>query len=96
MSRELYTRVDVVLGHFGKLGKSLGAAVTSYNSTVRSIETRVRPTGQKLAELGVRTDKNSEELTDTPQLEVFVAELPLHLDSEDHNVVERRLDAVNE
>ncbi len=96
LSRELYTRVDVVLGHFGKLGKALGTAVSSYNSTVRSIETRVRPTGQKLAELGVRTDKNENALTETPQLEVFVAELPLHLDSEEQYVVDRRLDAVNE
>lgn len=81
LSRELYTRVDVVFSHFNKLGKSLQGAVTNYNQTVRSIETRVHPTGQKLAELGVQTDKNVEHLTETPALDTFVTDLPPRLNA---------------
>ena len=81
LSRELYTRVDVVFAHFNKLGKSLQGAVSHYNQTVRSIDTRVRPTGQKLADLGVRTDKNDARLTDTPVLDPFIAEVPPQLNA---------------
>lgn len=81
LSRELYTRVDIVFSHFSKLGKSLQGAVSHYNQTVRSIETRVRPTGQKLADLGVRTDKNEQRLTDTPEIDSFVADVPPQLNA---------------
>jgi DNA recombination protein RmuC len=79
LSRELYTRVDVVFNHFNKLGKSLQGAVTNYNLTVRSIESRVRPTGAKLADLGMRTEKNEEQLTAIPELDPYIAEVPPQL-----------------
>lgn len=81
LSRELYTRVDVVFAHFNRLGKSLQGAVTNYNQTVRSIDTRVRPTGAKLAELGVRTEKNDDRLTETPELDPYIAEVPPQLNA---------------
>lgn len=81
LSRELYTRVDVVFSHVNKLGKSLQGAVSNYNQTVRSLESRVRPTGSRLAELGVRTDKNEEQLTQTPELDPFIAEIPPQLNA---------------
>lgn len=81
LSRELYTRVDIVFAHFNRLGKSLQGAVSHYNHTVRSIDTRVRPTGAKLAELGVRTEKNEDHLTDTPELDPYIAEVPPQLNA---------------
>ena len=76
LSQDMYSRLDTVLAHFASLGKSLGAAVSHYNSAVRSIETRLRPTGRALTDLGVRGVKNESELTQTPTLEVFASELP--------------------
>jgi DNA recombination protein RmuC len=81
LSRELYTRVDIVFSHFNKLGKSLQGAVSNYNQTARSLETRVRPTGLKLAELGVQTDKNVSDLTETPALESHVTDMPTQLNA---------------
>ena len=81
LSRELYTRVDIVFNHFNKLGKSLQGEVSNYNQTVRSLESRVRPTGQKLADLGVQTDKNIAQLTETPALDTFVTDLPPQLNA---------------
>jgi DNA recombination protein RmuC len=81
LSRELYTRVDIVFAHFNRLGKSLQGAVSHYNHTVRSIDTRVRPTGAKLAELGVRTEKNEDHLTETPELDPYIAEVPPQLNA---------------
>jgi DNA anti-recombination protein RmuC len=68
-----------VFNHFNKLGKSLQGAVTNYNLTVRSIESRVRPTGAKLADLGMRTEKNEEQLTAIPELDPYIAEVPPQL-----------------
>ncbi len=76
LSQEMYSRLDVVLGHIASLGKSLGAAVGHYNGAVRSIETRLRPTGRALTDLGVRGVKNESDLSATPSLEVFASELP--------------------
>jgi DNA recombination protein RmuC len=76
LSQEMYSRLDVVLGHIASLGKSLGAAVGHYNGAVRSIETRLRPTGRALTDLGVRGVKNESELSATPSLEVLASELP--------------------
>ncbi len=76
LSQEMYSRLDVVLGHIASLGKSLGSAVGHYNGAVRSIDTRLRPTGRALTDLGVRGVKNESELVPTPPLEVFASELP--------------------
>ena len=76
LSRDLYSRLDVVLGHLASLGKSLNSSVGHYNSAVRSVDARLRPTGRALTALGVRGSKNESALTDTPVLEVFASELP--------------------
>jgi DNA recombination protein RmuC len=81
LSRELYTRVDVVFSHFNKLGKSIQSAVANYNLTARSLDSRVRPTGQKLADLGVHTDKNLSHLTETPELESHISDIPPQLNA---------------
>jgi DNA recombination protein RmuC len=56
LGRELYNRLATLGEHVGKLGSSLGAAVTAYNKAVGSLEARVLVSARKLAELGVSDD----------------------------------------
>jgi DNA recombination protein RmuC len=56
LARELYSRLATLGDHVGKLGSSLGSAVTSYNRAVGSLEARVLVSARKLAELGVSGD----------------------------------------
>jgi DNA recombination protein RmuC len=53
LGRELYDRLGVLGKHFDKIGRALTTAVSAYNETVGSIESRVFPTARKLRELGV-------------------------------------------
>jgi len=54
---ELYERIGSVLAHISRLGASLGTAVSTYNTMLGSLETRVISTTRKMGELGARTDK---------------------------------------
>lgn len=56
LGRELYGRMGILADHIGKIGKSLGDSVRSYNEAVASLETRVLVTGRKFRELGGLTD----------------------------------------
>ncbi|MGH3418897.1 MAG: DNA recombination protein RmuC, partial [Streptosporangiaceae bacterium] len=40
-------------GHVDRLGRALAKAVSTYNQTVGSLESRVLPSARKLSELGV-------------------------------------------
>ncbi len=51
--KQLYARLGTLGEHVDKLGRSLNRAVTDYNSTVGSLETRVLVQARKLAELKV-------------------------------------------
>ena len=53
LARELYQRLSTMGGHIDKLGRSLGSAVTSYNHTVSSLESRVLVTARRMSELKV-------------------------------------------
>ncbi|WP_434742896.1 DNA recombination protein RmuC [Micromonospora sp. SH-82] len=53
LARELYGRLSTLGDHVGRLGSSLGSAVTAYNRAVGSLEARVLVSARKLAELGV-------------------------------------------
>jgi DNA recombination protein RmuC len=53
LARELYGRLSTLGDHVGKLGASLGAAVTAYNRAGGSLESRVLVSARKLAEMGV-------------------------------------------
>ena len=53
LGRELYDRISGLGKHVDGLGKALTNAVSSYNRTVGSLETRVLVSARKLNELGV-------------------------------------------
>ncbi|GIJ77384.1 DNA recombination protein RmuC [Micromonospora phaseoli] len=66
LARELYGRLSTLGDHVGKLGASLGGAVTAYNRALGSLEARVLVSARKLAELGV----SDQELTTPGQVEL--------------------------
>lgn len=53
LGRELHARLSVMGGHLDKLGRSLSAAVSSYNRTVGSLESRVLVSARRFTELEV-------------------------------------------
>jgi DNA recombination protein RmuC len=53
LGRELHLRLATMGSHVAKLGKAIGGAVDAYNSTVRSLESRVLVTARRFVELEV-------------------------------------------
>jgi len=53
LGRELYERLGTLGGHIDKVGRSLSSAVSSYNSAVASLETRVLVSARRMSDLGV-------------------------------------------
>jgi DNA recombination protein RmuC len=53
LGRELYDRISSMGNHVDSLGKALTNAVTAYNRTVGSLESRVLVSARKLNQLGV-------------------------------------------
>ncbi|HPU38455.1 MAG TPA: DNA recombination protein RmuC [Microthrixaceae bacterium] len=56
--RELHDRLSVFVGHLDKAGASLGRAVSSYNSAVGSLESRVLPQARRFQDLGAGSGKD--------------------------------------
>lgn len=65
---QLYRRLSTMGAHLDKLGRSLGTAVESFNSTVGSIEGRVLVTARRLAELSVVDPGTDGELDEPGQI----------------------------
>ncbi|WP_300008581.1 DNA recombination protein RmuC [Pseudonocardia sp.] len=57
LGKELHGRLATMGTHVAKLGRSLDAAVGSYNQTVSSLEARVLVTARKLTDLKVADDE---------------------------------------
>ncbi len=57
LGAELHERLGTMGNHFDRVGRSLGAAVKAYNSTVGSLESRVMVTARRFGELSVTKDE---------------------------------------
>ena len=57
LGRELHERLGTLGSHLERVGRSLGAAVTSYNQAVGSLETRVLVSARKLNDLEVTDEE---------------------------------------
>ncbi|HEU5270301.1 MAG TPA: DNA recombination protein RmuC [Jatrophihabitans sp.] len=68
LGRQLYRRLSTMGAHLDKLGRSLGAAVESFNGTVGSLEGRVLVTARRLAELSVVDTRTDGELGEPGQI----------------------------
>lgn len=62
LGAELYDRIRVFAEHMAKVGKGLSTAVTAYNSSIGSVETRVLSAARKLKELGAAVGEDIDEL----------------------------------
>jgi DNA recombination protein RmuC len=73
LGEDLYRRLAVFGEHLGKLGKSLGSSVDSFNKAVGSLEQQVLPAARRFPELGLRVQRDLEviepvdSLTRTPR-----------------------------
>ena len=59
LGEDLYDRLATFGEHLGKLGRSLGSSVDSYNKAVRSFDTRLLPGARKFSEMGIRIKKEA-------------------------------------
>lgn len=75
--KDLYDRIVTLMGHFNRLGSTLESAVTAYNATVGSLESRMLVTARRIAELGARSDK---ELPDPEHIDTRPRELTMFED----------------
>ncbi|MDP9085077.1 MAG: DNA recombination protein RmuC [Pseudomonadota bacterium] len=60
LGEDLYKRLAVFAEHLGKLGKSLGSSVDSFNKAVGSLEQQVLPAARRFPELGMRVNREIE------------------------------------
>jgi DNA recombination protein RmuC len=65
VGRELHERIGTMSSHLGKLGRSLDTAVTAYNQTVGSWESRVLVAARRFEDLDATDDR----LTGPPSVE---------------------------
>ncbi|HEY3397752.1 MAG TPA: DNA recombination protein RmuC [Armatimonadota bacterium] len=73
-SQELFNRLSVFVGHFGRIGKGLQDAENAYNSAVGSYQSRILPQGRKVVELGGAA--RQAELAELDPVQVVLRELP--------------------
>jgi DNA recombination protein RmuC len=62
LGEDVYKRLAVFGEHLGRLGKSLGSSVDSFNKAVGSLEQQVLPAARRFPELGLRTNREIEPL----------------------------------
>ena len=82
LGEDVYKRLAVFGEHLGRLGKSLGGSVESFNKAVGSLEQQVLPAARRFPELGLRVNRDIEpveavaSLARTPQGSAVAAEAP--------------------
>jgi DNA recombination protein RmuC len=60
LGEDVYKRLAVFGEHLGRLGKSLGSSVDSFNKAVGSLEQQVLPAARRFPELGLRVGRELE------------------------------------
>jgi DNA recombination protein RmuC len=60
LGEELYKRLSVFGEHLGRVGKSLGASVDSFNRAIGSLEQQVLPAARRFPQLGLRISREIE------------------------------------
>jgi DNA recombination protein RmuC len=68
LAEDLYKRLAKFGEHMAKIGRSLGLSVDAYNSAVGSLERQVLPGARKFTELGLRPEREIEEITPVEKL----------------------------
>jgi len=62
LGAEIYRRLSVFASHLGRAGGALDRAVEAYNSAVGSLERQVLPSARRFTELGLKSDRELEQL----------------------------------
>jgi DNA recombination protein RmuC len=68
LAEDLYKRLTKFTEHVSRLGRSLGQSVDAYNSAVGSLERQVLPGARKFTELGLRPEREIEEIAPVEKL----------------------------
>jgi DNA recombination protein RmuC len=68
LAEDLYKRLAKFGEHMAKIGRSLGLSVDAYNSAVGSLERQVLPGARKFTELGLRPEREIEEIVPVEKL----------------------------
>jgi len=89
LGEDVYKRLAVFGEHLGKLGKSLGSSVDSFNRAVGSLEQQVLPAARRFPELGLRVNREIE------PIEPVSALTRIPRDAEPHDPVPRDSDPRN-
>jgi DNA recombination protein RmuC len=79
LGKEMYERLRKMTEHFEALGKGLNRAVDSYNSAMRSLESRVLISARRFSELGTSV---ADEIPEPNQIESTTRTLALDWDEE--------------
>jgi DNA recombination protein RmuC len=89
LGEELYKRLGVFAEHLGRLGKSLGSSVESFNRAVGSLEQQVLPGARRFPDLGLRVNRELDliepiaNLARTPRTSAAERDIPDETRSED-------------
>jgi DNA recombination protein RmuC len=75
LGQDLHKRLATFAAHLNRTGRSLGAAVEAYNSTVGSLERQVLPQARRFTELGA---VSGETLASPEPVDRLVRESALH------------------
>jgi DNA recombination protein RmuC len=76
LAEDLYKRLAKFGEHMTKIGRSLGLSVDAYNSAVGSLERQVLPGARKFTELGLRPEREIEEIAPVEKLARVPADTP--------------------
>ncbi len=68
LAEDLYKRLATFGGHLARVGRTLGQSVDAYNSAVGSLERQVLPGARKFTELGLRPEREIEEIAPVEKL----------------------------